>query len=117
MITIINNNVSSTEGKFIQRKGGEFLGIHNCQARIGDTVDDWIEVDEAPAYTENEYKQKVQELISQRYSIEDELAIINNARDNEEEHIAELNEYLSYRLECKAKAKEELINRNSDEQV
>lgn len=105
MITIINNNVTSTEGKYIQRKGSPFLGLHNSQAIPGDTPDDWMEVDEAPI-NEQEYKAKIQELIALKYSISDEIALLNNLRDGTPEHIKEYEEYNSYREECKIKVKE-----------
>lgn len=107
MITIINNNVTSTEGKYIQRKGMPFSEIHNCQALPGDTVDDWFEVDEIP-FDEEAYKAKVKELIAQKYSIEDEIALINNLRLDKEEYVKEYEEYMAYRIKCKEEAKEQI---------
>ena len=53
---------------------------------------------------ENEYSNKVAELIRQRYSINDELAILRQ-RD---EKPTEYQEYFAYCEECKTKAKQEL---------
>lgn len=53
---------------------------------------------------ENEYPNKVAELIRQRYSINDELAILRQ-RDKKP---SEYQEYFAYCEECKYKAKQEL---------
>lgn len=53
---------------------------------------------------ENEYSNKVAELIRQKYSINDELAILRQ-RD---EKPSEYQEYFAYCEECKSKAKQEL---------
>lgn len=113
MIQIIDNNVSSTEGKYIQRKGSPFLGIRQSQALAGDTAADWMEVDEAPAYTEEQYKQEVARLIAERYDYSDELALINNAsaQDATEHHREEYAAYMQFRQECKERAKANLTTR------
>lgn len=109
MIVIENNQVYSTEGKYVHRIGTETY-VKRSTILPTDTIMDFEEVDELPKYTEQEYKEKVQELIALRYSISDEIALINNARDKSEKHIAELDEYMAYREECKIKAKEILAN-------
>lgn len=53
------------------------------------------------------YSIRVKELISQKYSLEDEIALINN-KDEDEEHYAEYTAYMNYRKECKLKAKKEI---------
>lgn len=109
MIQIKNNQVYSTADKHIHRIGTDVY-FKKSFVLPKDTIDDFEEVDELPKYTEEEYKAKVRELIAQRYSIEDEIALINNSRIGNERHLTEYNEYLDYRNECKLKAKEELSN-------
>lgn len=109
-IQIIDNDVSSTLGHYVMRKGARFAEIHHLQALEGDTPDNFVEVEEAPPFTEEEYKARVQQLIGLRYSTGDEIAIINNTGDGNPEHETERARYMAYREECKALAKEELSN-------
>ena len=53
---------------------------------------------------ENEYPNKVAELIRQKYSINDELAILRQRDEKQSEY----QEYFAYCEECKSKAKNEL---------
>lgn len=48
----------------------------------------------------------VREFIKEQYSLEDELAIRNNYDLDPEKYRAEYEEYQSWRLQCKARAKE-----------
>lgn len=107
-------------GEFIELSSDKFIrkiGKKETDKRFimptEDTVDMYEEVDEQPKYTEAEYKAKVRELMAQKYSIEDEIALINNMNIKEPlaEHIIEYDDYMTFRDECKAKAKEELENR------
>lgn len=60
-------------------------------------------------YTEAEYSAKVEELIRQRYTASDELALINNVMAGvTEKRKAEYDAYQDYRAECKLRAKEAL---------
>lgn len=109
MIEIKNKQVYSTEDKPIHRIGTDSY-FKRCMALPTDTEDMFEEVDEIPKYTKAEYDAKVRELIKARYSVEDEIALINNSRLGNERYNAEYEEYLAYRNECKLKAKEELSN-------
>ena len=61
------------------------------------------------------YTQLVRKYISEKYSIEDEFAIINNFmyRGNESNYAEEYGVYQLYRLECKERAKK-TISENND---
>lgn len=109
MIQIKNNQVYSTDNKYIHRIGTEVY-FKKSMVLPTDTIYMFEEVDELPKYTQAEYAEKVRELIKERYAIEDEIALINNSRIGNEKHLTEYNEYLDYRNECKLKAKEELSN-------
>ena len=54
------------------------------------------------------YPQKVRKYIAERYSVEDELAILNNYAQDPQRYAEEYAEYQAYRAECKLRAKEEL---------
>lgn len=84
-----------------------------------------VALEDIPPYTEAEYKAKVSELIHERYSIDDEIALAANASspmllDDEEraaEVAAEYAAYQAYRQECKTRAKELLITRKGGKEV
>ena len=73
-------------------------------------IDNWeeIAIADIPSYTQADYKAKVIELIHQRYSIDDETAILRQ-RDTKPEEFAAYNTYAE---ECKTKAR--LIVKNND---
>lgn len=54
------------------------------------------------------YPIRVRKYISQKYKVEDELAILNNYASDPSKYAEEYAEYQAYRAECKARAKEEL---------
>lgn len=75
-------------------------------------LDNWeeIAVSDIPAYTETDYKTKVAELIHQRYSLDDEIALRANLEDDPtDKRVAEYADYLAYRKECKQRAKQILV--------
>lgn len=113
MIVIENKQVFSNEGKYIHRIGTESY-VKRSMVLPTDTVEMFEEVDELPKYTEDEYKEKVKELIAQKYSIEDEIALINNLKGDKDEYLVEYDEYMKYRAECKTKAKEILNNKTEE---
>lgn len=50
----------------------------------------------------------VRKYIAKRYSVEDELAILNNYATDPQKYATEYQTYQTFRAECKARAKEEL---------
>lgn len=50
----------------------------------------------------------VRKYIAQSYSVEDELAILNNYASDPQKYESEYTAYQAFRAECKARAKEEL---------
>lgn len=74
---------------------------------IVDSIDNYEEVNNIPKYTRTEYAGKVRELIKERYSIEDELAIHRQKSSKIDEYI----EYDKFCEDCKVRAKEILNNR------
>lgn len=120
MVQIVNNRITSTEGKWIHRLGTEQY-FRRATALPADTPADFEETDAPPAYTEAEYEERVEQLIRQRYTASQELALINNAMlslampaalavsgDETERHRSEYAQYQLFRQQCKRQAKEEL---------
>lgn len=100
-------NLTAAPGMLIHRRGDEG-GYHgHITVREAD-VELYEEVPEAekPAFTDQEYRAKVRELIAERYTTGDEIAIINNTGDGNPEHEAERAAYMAFRDECKARAKD-----------
>lgn len=112
MVKIEDNQVYSTEGKYIRRIG---TGIYFKRGTtlLSDNKDDYEEVDEILPYTKEEYDAKVAELIHERYSPDEETSLINNMLEVNptEEHVGEYRAYQAYRAECKAQAKLALSNK------
>ena len=70
--------------------------------------EDWeeIEIGDIPPYTNAEYAAKVSELIHQKYSLDDEIALRANLEDDPtEKRTNESAEYLAFRKQCKEDAK------------
>lgn len=53
------------------------------------------------------YEQKVEDYIAERYTIKQELALINNYNLDVEKYRQEYEEYQEYRMQCKERAKGE----------
>lgn len=118
MLQIIEYNtykeLIATEGYIHRKADKEYQAIKRLVPYIDGTIDEYEEIMELPK-TEKEYKAKVRKLIAQKYDIEDEIALINN-KDIDDKHLNEYNEYMSYREECKIKAKELLNNKEDGEE-
>ena len=98
------------DGFILHRIGSDsYSHIHHAVVPSAD-IDNWeeIAIADIPSYTQADYKAKVVELIRQRYSIDDETAILRQ-RDTKPEEFAAYNTYAE---ECKAKAR--LIVKNND---
>lgn len=74
MIKIKNNQVFSTDQKFIHRLNSDTY-FKRSTVLPTDKTDDFEEVDEIPPYTKYEYDQKVNELIRLRYTESEEFAL------------------------------------------
>lgn len=110
MIKIENNQVYSSEGKYLHRIG--FDGYFKRGTLLpNDTSSDFEEVAEIPPYSEAEYDKKVAELVREKYSESEEFAIqrkaINAAFSSSasRESLAEYAAYNTFVEECKQKAK------------
>lgn len=103
MVTKQNNEIFSTEGKYVH-----IIGTDNYFKRglaIGLSVEQCEEVDEVPNIrNEEDYGNQVNDLIRRRYSLSEELGILRQKDEKPDEYRA----YFAFCEECKAKAKVEL---------
>lgn len=123
MIKIENRQVFSTEGKAVRRLGTDVYFKRGTTLPT-DTVEDFEEVDEEPAYTKAEYDAKVAELVRERYTESEEFAIqrkaINAAfspspTDSDSKALEEYRAYNAYVEECKQRGKDPALYRSIDE--
>lgn len=107
--------LAAGQGHILHKVGsGEFPEMRRVLVKPSE-VDMYEEVAVAdiPPYTEAQYAAEVERLIRERYSVADELALINNVMSGAtRERQAEYAAYQDYRAECKARAKEILTNKN-----
>lgn len=109
MIVIENKQVFSDEGKLIHRIGTETY-VKRSMVLPTDIVEMFEEVDELPAYTKQQYDEKVAELVRERYSESEEFAIqrkyLNTIKGTKNpEVISEYEAYNDFVEECKIRAK------------
>lgn len=101
--------ISTDESHILHRIGfEEYQELRRATIAAADLAN-WeeIAVSDIPPYTEAEYKAKVTELIRERYSADDEFALINNVMANiTEKRQSEYAAYQEFREECKRRAKE-----------
>lgn len=124
MVKIVNNQVFSDAGKYIHRIGSESY-FKRCTALLNDTIDNYEEVEELPKYTTFEYKDQIQKLIREKYSIEEEFEILRKAmfalltpstiadNDTMNNYVEEFNKYCLFIKQCEVKSKEILNNRTN----
>lgn len=103
MVTKQNNEIFSTEGKYVHIKNTD--NYFKRGLAIGISVEQCEEVDEIPNIrNEEDYGNQVNDLIRRRYSLSEELSLLRQ-RDSKQE---EYQKYNAYCEECKSKAKLEL---------
>lgn len=105
MVTKQNNEIFSTEGKYVHIKNTDNYFKRAVAVRL--SVEQCEEVDEVPNIRNKEdYGNQVNDLIRRRYSLSEELAILRQ----KEVKKAEYDAYFAYCEQCKAEAKSELYN-------
>lgn len=108
MIVKENNEIYSTDGKFVHIKDTD--SYFKRAVAIGLTEDMCEEVDEIPAtFNKAEYQKDVEDRIRQKYSVSEELAILRQ-RDTKQDEFAE---YFAYCEDCKKEAKAE-VQKNAE---
>lgn len=120
------NILSADEGMYIHRIDSEIYGS-KITMLPSDTLDMFEEVRELPKFTKSEYENKVKELIKEKYSVEEELAIQRKAfntllspmtlsEDKAESVMDEYNEYNLFVEDCKVRAVE-ILNTKEDSET
>lgn len=103
MITKQNNEIFSTEGKFVHIKNTDVYFKRAVAVCL--SVEQCEEVDEVPNIrNEEDYGNQVNDLIRRRYSLSEELAILRQKDEKPDEYRT----YFAFCEECKAKAKAEV---------
>ncbi len=103
MIQYNNHRITSDSGKYVRRISDGLTAT--AIAAMTYNADDYEEVDELPvAFDETAYKERVESLIRERYSVADELGILRQ-RDTKPEEFAAYNAFAEA---CKAQAKVEV---------
>lgn len=93
---------------FDNNSNATYLEVYNCMLFNNDNISIPIINDASPNNEDTlSFKDLVRKFIAEKYSIEDEIAIINNFtyQANESNYAEEYGVYQLYRLECKQKAK------------
>ena len=107
--------ISTDSEHILHRKGSDDYAT--IRKAITANPEDWeeIAIEDIPPYTNAEYAAKVSELIHQKYSLDDEIALRANLEDDPtEKRTNEFAEYLAFRKQCKEEAKKILIEQNSN---
>ena len=122
--------ISATNG-YLHKIGSD--NYEECKKRIllpSESPSDYEEITELPKYTREEYEKKVSELIRERYTSDEESAIVRKAvnlmfnpsladeapknEDGLPFAVDEFNAYNTFAEECKVRAKEILANKEDE---
>ena len=107
--------ISTDNTHILHHKGSD--DYTTIRKAITANPEDWeeIAIEDIPPYTNAQYAAKVSELIHQKYSLDDEIALYANLKDDPtEKRTNEFAEYLAFRKQCKEEAKKILIEQNSN---
>ena len=103
MIQYENHRITSDSGKYVRRISDGLTA--KAIAAMTYSADDYEETDTLPVtIDETAYKERVERLIRERYSVADELALLRQ-RDTKPEEFAEYNAFAE---QCKVQAKAQL---------
>lgn len=107
MIKCISGIWQSSDGKKLRRISTGAVGTLHA-ALPGDTADSFEELsaDDTPAYTREQYRAETERLIAERYTTGQEIQFAR-----EKETADGYADYLAYIADCKARAIENLTNR------
>lgn len=116
--------LTAAPGKYLTQAGTVPMSARVFRTDIlvaGANPSDWREVDayERPIIEESDrlaslearYSARLSELIHMRYTLDDEIALKSNLDDDPtEQRRREYDEYLAYRRQCKARARQEVYD-------
>ena len=110
--------ISTDNAHILHHKGSD--DYTTIRKAITANPEDWeeIAIEDIPPYTNAQYAAKVSELIHQRYSLDDEIALRANLEDDPtEKRTNEFAEYLAFRKQCKEQAKKLLIEEKNKQEL
>ena len=111
-------SISTDSEHILHHKGSD--DYTTIRKAITANPEDWeeIAIEDIPPYTNAQYAAKVSELIHQRYSLDDEIALRANLEDDPtEKRTNEFAEYLAFRKQCKEQAKKLLIEEKNKQEL
>ena len=111
-------SISTDSEHILHRKGSD--DYTTIRKAITANPEDWeeIAIEDIPPYTNAQYAAKVSELIHQKYSLDDEIALRANLEDDPtEKRKNEFAEYLAFRKQCKEQAKKLLIEEKNKQEL
>lgn len=111
-------SISTDSEHILHRKGSD--DYTTIRKAITANPEDWeeIAIEDIPPYTNAQYAAKVSELIHQKYSLDDEIALRANLEDDPtEKRTNEFAEYLAFRKQCKEQAKKLLIEEKNKQEL
>lgn len=114
MIHLTDKEVYTDDAtKVVHRKGTEIYAARATRLQ-GDTIDDFEEVDAAAvqnasmaAVSESERKRRISAKVHERYSLDDEVALIRQKDDSDDKR-AEYEEYCTFAEMCKREVDAEI---------
>ncbi len=108
--------LSTDAAHILHKKGSEdYPEVRRLMTRDADSYEE-VAVKDIPPYTAKEYAEEVSRLIRERYSADDEFALINNVMAGvTDKRQSEYAAYTEYRDKCKVQAKINLSARKSEE--
>lgn len=110
---IVKTECVAAKGKYIARKGTNDY-FTRCTILQGETIDSFVEVSEIPkTIDETQYIERVRSRIHERYSIDDEMALVRQ-RDTKPEEFKAYDEYCE---KCKADVKLEIAKEEKEPPV
>lgn len=105
---------------YLENPNSTYLEVWNCRLNEATIIETPVDsgtttIPDDNIATNETYSQLVRKYISEKYSIEDEFATINNFmyRGNESNYAEEYGVYQLYRLKCKERAKKIISEQNS----
>lgn len=110
MIHITEKEVFTDSTGYVHRKGSNSY-FKRSTLLPGDSIESFEETDVIPE-TDEDYPERVNALIRERYSLSDELALLRQRDTKDDEYKA----YYEYAETCKANAKSYKNNEDTDRQ-
>lgn len=100
----IKDGVVKLRNKIMITDGNTTIANPSHETLLANGWQEYVAPEPTPIPIDEQYRQRVVNLVREQYSVDDELAILRQ-RDTK---VEEFNQYNTYVEECKARAREEL---------